>query len=75
MDFPECRKLKEVFDVCVEGRKKVIWDSVLQGKLPPTQGDCDVEFSDYRDCYSEYMEIHIENKRKEKARAAEEKKK
>ena len=42
MEFPECKRLKEVFDKCVELRKEVVWNSLMKGQLPPKEGDCEV---------------------------------
>ena len=69
MDFPECKKLKHAFDICSEVRKKVIWESLLRGQLPPKEGDCEAAFSDYRDCFSEYLEKFILAKQREKERS------
>lgn len=59
MDFPECKKLKEAFDQCAEIRKKQVWEHLLKGQLPPKEGDCEPIFSDYKDCYTEYMEKFV----------------
>ena len=66
MDFPECKKLKDAFTSCFEVRKKVVWESLKNGTLPPKEDDCSHVFSDYRDCYTEYMEKYITSKKNQK---------
>jgi len=65
MDFPECKDLLKKFDECRVRRSKQVWDNILAFSLPPDEGNCESTFSDYKDCYSEYMEKYIlELKRK-----------
>ena len=66
MEFVECKKLKDAFDVCSEARKKQVWDYFVRGDMPPKEGDCESSFSDYKDCYSEYMEKFVIAKKKER---------
>ena len=65
MEFPQCKELKKIFDDCHFRRSKQVWDSILALTLPPVEGNCDRQFQDYKDCYSEYMEKYLaEMKRK-----------
>ena len=59
MEFPECKFLKDKYQECTNLRREQIFNSLAKLELPPKDGDCTESFTDFKYCYTEYMEKFI----------------